>query len=141
MGKITARNVSLGVQDSLGACQAISGNANSAALSFSAEAPDVSAFGTLYRERVPDGLRDWELSISGHWDGSASALDDILYPILGGSTVVMYGPAGSTTGCTMYTACAVCQDYSIEGAVEGAVTFSSTFVARTGSVTRTTWSA
>jgi hypothetical protein len=139
MAKITARNVTVDIDDSTGACQSISGRTNSATLSFSAETPDVSAFGTTYRERVPDGLKDWELSVSGFWDGSSSQLDEILFGIHGGSTLVRYGPAGSTSGCTKYEACAVCSDYNIEAAVEGAVTYSATFSARTGSMTRTTW--
>lgn len=139
MAKISARNVSLGIDDSAAACQSISGRSNTATMSFSAEAPDVSAFGTTYRERVPDGLKDWELSVSGLWDGVASQIDSILFGILGASTRVAYGPAGSTSGCTKYEASAVCNDYSVEGSVEGAVTFSAIFAARSGSMTRTTW--
>lgn len=140
MAKITARNVSLGVEDSSGACQSISGKSNTATFTHSAEAPDVSSFGATTRERLPDGLKDWELSVAGFWDGAANELDSILFPIVGASTMISYGPAGSTSGCTLYTACAVMPDYSIEGSVEGAVTFSATFQARTGSLTRTTWS-
>ena len=134
MAKISARNVKL-----FGGGRDLSGRSNSGTLSFSAEAPDVSAFGATYRERVPDGLKDWELSIAGLCDLAANQLDSILFGALGASTRIKYGPGGSTAGCTMYTACAVCSDYSIEGAVEGAVTFSATFAGRIGTMTASTW--
>jgi len=140
MARIVARNASLGIDNSSAACTSISGRTNSVTVSFSGEAPDVTAFdNTGYRERVPDGLKDWELSISGLWDGSGTDLDATLFPILAASTRVAYGPAGSTSGCTKYEASAICTDYNVEAAVEGAVTFSATFTGRSGSMTRTTW--
>jgi len=139
MAKIVAKNVSLYIDNSSAACTSISGRSNSAAISFSAETPDVSAFGTSWRERVPDGLKDWELSISGFADFAATQVDTTLFGILGASTRIQYGPGGSTSGCTKYTASAVCSDYSVEGSVEGAVTFSATFAARTGVMSASEW--
>ncbi len=139
MAKITARNVSLYIENAAGASTSISGRTNSATLSFSAETPDVTAFGATYRERVPDGLKDWELSIGGFSDLAANQLDATLFPTLGASTRIKYGPGGSTAGCTMYTACAVTSDYNIETSVEGAVTFSATFAARIGVMSASTW--
>ena len=55
MARIVAKNVSLYIDNSSAASTSISGRSNSAAISFSAETPDVSAFGTSWRERVPDG--------------------------------------------------------------------------------------
>jgi len=52
----------------------------------------------------------------------------------------MLGPAGSSSGQPLYTACAVLTEYEISLGVEDPVAVSGTLVARTGSLTRTTWS-
>lgn len=127
MARITARNVSLYVDNAAGACTSIAGRSNTATLTFSSETPEVTAYGATYRERLADGLKDFELSIGGFYDGSAAEIDSILFGILGASTRISYGPGGSTTGCTKYVASAVCNNYTLEGAVEGAVTYSATF--------------
>jgi len=139
MARITARNCAIGVTDSAGACQSISGRGNSVSMSITAEAPEVTAFQDLWRTRLPDGLRDWEMSVNGVWDGAAEQVDSILFGILGSCTLVHFGPGGSTSGCTKYSACAVCTNYTVDGAVEGAVTYSATFSGRSGSMTNTTW--
>ena len=139
MARVVARNVSIGVEDSTGACAVLTTRSNTATMTFTAEAPEVTTYGEVYRTRLPDGLRDWEFSVSGFWDGSANALEAIMYPILGASTQIYYGPGGSTSGCTKYTACAVCTNFSIEGSVGAAVTYSATFSGRSGSMTRATW--
>ena len=50
-----------------------------------------------------------------------------------------FGPSGSTSTCIMYSACGLLSEYSADFTVEGAATISGTLVARTGSVTRGTW--
>ena len=138
MAKVTARNTAIRILDSNGASRLISGRSNSAEMSFTAEAVDVTTFGAGYREYVADGLRDWELSIDGMWDGAASQIDEILYGVLGACTSLCYGPSGSTTGMVQYSGCAICTEYTVSGAVEGAVTFSATFKAAS-QLNRGTW--
>jgi len=140
MAKIVAKNTSLYVDNSSAASTAISGRTNTVSLSFSAETPDVTSFaGAGWRERIQDGLKDWELSIGGFYDPAATQIDTILFGILGASTRVQYGPGGSISGCTKYTASAVCSDYTVDGSVEGAATYSATFAARTGAMSASTW--
>ena len=127
MARITARNVSFYVDDSTGACTSISGRSNTATLTFSSEAPDVTTYGATYRERLADGLKDFEFSIGGFYDGAAAQIDAVMFPLLGASTRLQYGPGGSTSGCTKYVASAVCNNYTVSGAVEGAVAYTATF--------------
>jgi predicted secreted protein len=126
------------VQDSTGASRNISARANSATLSFTAEEMDGTAFGAEYRERIADGLKDWSLDFAGLWDGSASQLDETLQGIMAACTSVCYGPSGSTSGAVQYSGCAILQDYTVEGAVDAAVTFSATFAAASV-LNRGTW--
>ena len=140
MGKIAGNNVSLWILDSTGASQSITGWGNSISLSWEAEAPETTSFGNINRERLPDGIQDWELSFDGFWGGDSGEIDEILSGIVGGSTIIFLGPGGSGTGDVQYTACAILQSYEIGIELEEAVTVSATFVARSGSITRGTWS-
>ncbi len=141
MGKIIARNGSLYVEDSSNACQAMSALISSMTLTMSAESPDVTGFGEQDRQRLPNGLRDWSLAISGFWSFGASEVDAVFSGIgSGGSTLIYFGPGGSTTGCVMYSACAVLVDYNVElGGPNESANVSANFNARTGSMTRGTW--
>ena len=138
--RITARNASLYVTDSNGASKSISGYLNNISMSRSAEAPDITGFGEDNRQRLSNGIKDWELSFNAFFGTGASAIDEILNGILGGSTMLWFGPSGSTSSCTMYTACGVLTEYAADFALEGAATMSGTIMARSGSMTRTTWS-
>ena len=138
--RITARNASLYIQDSTGASRSISGYLNNISMSRSAEAPDITGFGEDNRQRLSNGIKDWELTFNAFFGVGASGIDEILNGILGGSTMLFFGPSGSTSSCTMYTACAVLTEYAADFALEGAATMSGTLMARSGSMTRTTWS-
>lgn len=139
MGKITSSSVALYVEDSSGASQSISGWGNSITLSWSSEAPEVTAFGNDTRERLPEGLKDWELSFDGFYGPDSGEIDDILSGILGQATVIQLGPAGSGAGDPKFTASAILTSYEIGITLEDAITVSATFTARSGSLTRGTW--
>ena len=140
MGKIVARNASIYLDDSNSACQSFSALTNQISFSRTAEAPDVTSFGANDRERLADGLKDWELSFNGFFSTAANETDAILSGILGEATAVKFGLSGSTSTCVLYTACAVLTDYSMDFGVADAATVSFTVVGRSGSMTRTTWS-
>lgn len=140
MGKVNGNNVSIWVDDATSACQSITGWGNSITLSWEAETPEVTTFGNINRERLPDGIQDWELSVDGFWGGDVDEIDALLSGILGGSTFIQLGPGGSDTGNVKYSACAILSSYEIGVELEEAVTFSATFVARSGSLTRGAWS-
>jgi len=139
MGKIVARNASIYLDDSNSACQSFSALTNTISFSRTAEAPDVTSFGSNDRERLADGLKDWELSFNGFFDTAANQTDAVLNGILGEATRVHFGPSGSTSTCVMYAACAVLTDYSMDFGVADAATVSFTVVGRSGSMTRTVW--
>jgi hypothetical protein len=140
MGRIVARNASLGIDDNTGACQAITGRANSIALSWTAEAPEVTSFTETTRTRVPGGLLDYELTADLFYDTAANSIDTIFSGLLGGSgTRFMLGPSGSTSTCVMYSGCVVLTSYDINLGVADAATVSITLVPRSGSLSRLAW--
>ena len=140
MARIVGRNASLYLEDSAAASRAMSGLLNTISLSRTAEAPDVTGFGDDNRQRLSSGIKDWELSFGAFFSTGANEVDVVLNGILGGSTLFKFGPSGSTSTCVMYTACGVLTEYTADFSVEGAATVSGTIMARSGSLTRTTWS-
>jgi len=141
MAKIVARNASLGIHDSTAVCRAFSGSTNSVTLTYSAETPEVTVFGDGLRQRLPDGMLDWELTFDAFFGTGASQIDGILYDILGASTHVSFGPNGSATGEIWYSACAILTNYEMTFGVADAATVSGTLIARSGSLTRDVWPA
>ncbi len=144
MAKIVARNAALWVDSaSLAAGDSnsisLSGKTNTATLTFSAEAPEVTTFGEGMRTRVAGGLQDWNLSIGGFSDMVTGQVNGILFSLLGASTRIRFGPGGSTAGCTLYVASAICTDYSVDSSVEGAVGFGATFTNLSSCMVASTW--
>jgi predicted secreted protein len=129
MARLSGRDVYISVSP-VGSCPfSLSGRANTATLNLSSEEVDVTAFGALYRERIADALRDWSLEVAGFWDPAASNLDSILFEVWTACAAVAIGFNGSATGRNKYSGCMILQEYNVEAAVEGAVTFSATFQA------------
>lgn len=139
MAKIVARNASLGIDDSSAACRAFSASANSVTLTYSAEAPEVTAFGDTLRQRLQDGIKDWELTFDAFFATGADEVDAVLYGIVGGSTHFSFGPNGSAASTIRYSASAILTNYEMTFGVADAATVSGTLTARSGSLTRTTW--
>lgn len=129
MARISGRNCYAAASSLASGSINLSGRSNTFTLNITSEEVDVTSFGAAYRERVADALKDWGVEVSGFWDGAASNLDAFLNEILAACCVIVVGPGGSATSSIKYSGCAILQDYSIEGAVEGAVTYSATFQA------------
>lgn len=139
MPRYAGRNTSLYIGPSDGGCPvAISGRSNTATLSFTSAEVDVTSFGAAWRERIADAIKDWTIEMGGFWDSAACQLDATLFPLMAACTSVCFGPSGSESGMVQYTGCAILQDYTIESAVDGAVTFSCAFMAASV-LNRTTW--
>ncbi len=121
MARITARNIKLfaGGRD-------ISGRVNTSTLTFSSEAPEVSCYGDTYKERLSDGLRDYGLTFAGFGDFSASQIDETMQSLLSSSAWYGWYPEGATVSTRGREIVGVATDYSIEGAVAGAVGYSAT---------------
>lgn len=139
MARIVGRNASLYIEDSTGASRSMSGLLNQITLTRSSDAPDVTGFGDDNRQRLSNGIKDFELTFQAFFSTGANEVDSVLSGILGGSSVFRFGPSGSTSTCILYTGCTVLTEYSCEFATEGAATVSATMQARSGSLTRTTW--
>lgn len=133
MAKVAARNASLYVDDSTGASQAVGGLLNNITLTLSAEAPEVTGFGDVYRQRQQDGLKDAELSFDAFYGTGAAESDAILGGILGASTRFQFGPAGSGAGARKYAACAILTKYDMKFALADAGQVSGTLVLRNNS--------
>ena len=121
MARIVAKNAKV-----FGGARNLSGRANSTTLSISGETPDVSAFGEDFRNRLADGLRDVELSVAGFTDLSASQTDESFSALKTASAWWGLYPGNSTASKVGREMNGILSDYSIEAAVEGAVTFSLT---------------
>jgi len=139
MSKIVARNASIYLDDETSACHSFSGLTHSISFTQTAEAPDVTSFGSDVRERLADGLKDWEMTGGAFFSTGANEVDDVLSAILGGSTFVRFGPSGSAATCVMYSASAVLTEYSMDFGVADAATVTYTLVQRSGSMTRGAW--
>jgi hypothetical protein len=139
MTAIHARNASIYIDTAAGACQAISGDLNTATLEFASDAPDVTGFGNNTRQRLSGGLVEWNLSISGFYKTASNSAACVLFDLVSGSTFVQFGPSGSASNSRRYSGCAVLVSYSEEYAVEDAITFSAELQSRSGSLTAGCW--
>jgi hypothetical protein len=140
MTKIVGRNASIYVDDNSAACKAISADLSTATLTGGAESPEVTGFGDTTRQRLVNGLQEWELGVEGFvHDQGATTAGCILFPLLSGSTYIQFGPNGSAAGNPKFTGCAVLTEFNQDFNVEDAATFSATFVSRSGSLSASTW--
>ena len=138
MAKIVARNASLYLYDASGVCRSVSGLTSSITLSLSSEATEVTGFGNSARERVVDGIKDWEMSMDGFYSQTACETGCLLNLLFaaGGATLFKLGPAGSTSTSPMYSASGTLTTYDINEVAEDAAKISFTLVGRSGSLTR-----
>ena len=135
-GQIVARDAFLTLETS-NTARNVGGDTNTATLATSAETPETTAYGDGTRTRLPSGLKDWTLTIAGHYNDTATTgIETVLNTLLGAQTVAVFGPAGSQSGYVKYSGSGIVQDYSVESPVEGKVSFSATVVASSGSLTR-----
>lgn len=138
MAKIVARNAALYLYDASGVCRSVSGLTSSITLSLSSEATDVTGFGNTTRERVADGIKDYELSMDGFYSATACETGSMLQLIHdnGGATFFKLGPAGSASGSPMYSGCVTLTSYEIMDVAEDAAKISFSMTNRSGSLTR-----
>ncbi len=117
MARIVARNagVIFNTRD-------ISARSNTAALSLSTEAPEVTCFTETTRTRVPGGLSDVELTVDGFWDSAASQVDEIFSSFLGASGMTGFYPHGATASKVGYEFSGILTRYNSNAAVAGALT-------------------
>jgi len=107
----------------------LSGDINTATLSRSAEAPEVTALGDNTRQRITGGLKDSAFSFAGFFNDNTGALEQQMDALLStGSGVFGLFPHGSTSPCCVgYEGVAIETEYSIESPVDGVVALSATW--------------
>ena len=130
MTKIVARNAQVfakGVD--------LTGRTNSVALSFTAEAPDVTSFGADVRERLANGLKDAEFSGGGYFDTAASSTDETFSDLMTASTIYGFYPRSASSGRIGYEFSGITTEYSSDFSVADAAVITYT-VAASGDVTR-----
>lgn len=97
---------------------------NSADVAATLETAETTTFGNAAKTYIP-GLADATLSLAGMFDGSASAVDEVLRGALGGSALITVLPAGAgTIGNRASVAEALETSYGITAAVADAVSVS-----------------
>jgi hypothetical protein len=89
-----------------------------------ADTAEVTTFGGSSKSYI-GGLKDATLSLSGFFDGAASAVDEVLAAALGGSRLFTLAPAGvGTVGSRVQIANALETSYNVTAPVADAVTIS-----------------
>lgn len=121
MGKTNARNVTI-----LADVRDLTGRTNNTTLGRTAEAPEVTTFGSVAREHLPGGLKTEELRVDGFWDSAASNVDATLSGLVGGSAWFGVYPSGYTASMKGLEFIGILTDYSIPLAVANAATVSFT---------------
>lgn len=132
MAKVHARNVAV-----YGGARDISGRSNQATLTQNADTPDVTAFQDPNRERLSQGIRDIELTLSGWMDVAASQVDQVMSTLLNASAYWGLYPEGagaSKTGGREFIG--ILSEYSQDYATDAAAAISAT-VGASGAVTLT----
>lgn len=115
MGKIAGRKarVILNARD-------FSCDSNSATLTLSAEAPEVTAFCDDNRARMQDGIKDSELSVDGFYNSGASNVDEALSSLVAASVLAGFYPTGYGASQAAYDFMGVVTNYEMNFAVEDA---------------------
>jgi len=108
-------------------------------LKVSANDITTTAFGSTFVTRVA-GLKEGSLTLQFNQDYAASAVDAVLWPLLGSNATVVIKPTSTATSATnpAYTAICLVTDYTpVSGNIGDLSTFSIT-LPTTGTISRAT---
>jgi hypothetical protein len=118
----------------------ISANVAQATINLTADDIEVTNFTSTARERI-GGLKDGTFSMDVHQDYAASAIDSIVFPLVGGTAAIKVRPGGTAaigTANPEYQFNVLVTEYNpIDSAVGDLATFSVSWPI-TGTVTRAT---
>jgi len=134
---VHGKNAVIILWDNGGTCRNISGDKNSATLSWSRNNPVTTTFGHDNVTRIP-GIYDATFAGAGIWNSdNASGIDAVMSGIMTGSqfTLINFLPGGSLTGCPVYSACMVLNKYDMVAGVNAAVGCNWSFELGSGSIT------
>jgi len=134
---VHGKNVVIWVWDAAGTCRNLSGDKNSVTMSWSRNNPETTTFGKIAVQRIA-GLHDVALSGAGIFNtDDTSGIDAVFSGIMAASvnTLVQLAPAGSVSGCPLYSACYQMSKYDVVGPVNGVVAVNWEFQMGSGSLT------
>ena len=118
----------------------ISANVAQATINLTADDIEVTNFTSTARERI-GGLKDGTFSMDVHQDYAASAIDSIIWPLLGGTAAIAVRPAGTaapSASSPQYSFNVLVSEYNpLDSAVGDLATFSVSWPI-TGAVARAT---
>ena len=139
MTKIHGRHAVLWLDDQAGTCRNLSADLSQITFNRSKNLAETTTFGDNSTQREVDGLRDATLDVTGVWntDGGPTAIVGLLDEMYSGSLVsrIQYLPAGSFTGCPIYTASMRLTSYNKSEPVDGVTTLTFGLALASGSVT------
>lgn len=134
---VHGKNTVIFVWDAAGTCRNISGDKNSVTLSWSRNNPETTTFGKIAMQRIA-GLHDVTLSGTGIFNtDDTTGIDAVFSGIMNASlnTLIQLAPAGSVSGCPLYSACYQMSKYDIVGPVNGVAAVNWEFQHGSGSLT------
>ena len=138
MAKVHGRLAVLWLDDQSGTCRNVSGDLSQITFNRGKNLPETTTFGDNTVQREVDGLRDATLDVSGvfNTDGTVTSIIGILDEMYGGSLVsrAQYLPAGSVTGCPVYTGSMRLTSYNHSEPVDGVTTITFGLAIATGSM-------
>ena len=136
--ELHGKNAVLWLDDQSGTCRNVSGDLTNITLNRSKNLPETTTFGDNSVQREVDGIRDAGLDVSAIFrvSGDPSSIIGLLDQMYGGSLVsrAQYLPAGSLTGCPIYTSSMRMTTYAVTQPVDGVVTATFGLALATGSV-------
>ena len=140
MAKTHGRVAVLWLDDQAGTCRNVSGDLNNVAFNRSKNQPETTTFGDRDTQREVDGLRDAALDVTAifNTDGAATGVIGLLDDMFAGSFVsrAQYAPAGSVTGCPVYTGSMRLTSYNVTEPVDNVVTLTFGLALATGCMTQ-----
>lgn len=126
------------LDDQAGTCQNMTSATQSITFTRSKNNPEATTFGNHTVQRI-DGLRDLTMDVTSVFDssGSASSIIGLLDAMYSGSLTsrAQYLPAGSVSGCPIYTASMRLSNYANNQPVDGIVTANYSLQIASGSMT------
>ena len=140
-GKVAARDAYLQLEDSVGTLRVVDGDLNDSSYTDEAETPESTGYGATYRVYVINGLKTFGFTMSGQFNDTATTgIETVLSGITpGGSTGMVYGPGGSSSGYRKISACLIMTNYEVSAPLADLVQITANFVLRSGSPTYATF--
>lgn len=138
MPNVHGTNGVIFVWDSGGTCRNLSGDLNNVTLSWTRDNPAVTTFGDVAEQRIA-GIQDATLNLAGLYNSAeTTSVNAVLEALMTASTVntlINWAPAGSVSGCPLYSGCFLISSFEVNGPQGGPVAITAAFQMANGSVT------